>query len=60
ATGPSVGLACRCEGMTRTLDTPIVAIDAFADLCPTPRIDLGTHAMCGFAAPVAPFSYPSE
>ncbi|MEP1356186.1 MAG: adenylate/guanylate cyclase domain-containing protein [Tateyamaria sp.] len=58
ATGPAVGLASRCEGMTRTLDTPLLATVAFADLCPTTGTEKGAHSMRGFNDPVELVSYP--
>ena len=58
ATGPAVGLASRCEGMTRTLDTPLLATDAFADLCPIKGTDEGPHTLRGFSDPVDLVSYP--
>ncbi|MFL4471914.1 adenylate/guanylate cyclase domain-containing protein [Tateyamaria armeniaca] len=58
ATGPAVGLASRCEGMTRELDTPLVATGAFAEHCPRAGADLGQHRLRGFADPIALVSYP--
>ena len=58
ATGPAVGLASRCEGMTRTLDTPLLATDAFADLCPIKGTDEGPHTLRGFSDPVDLVSFP--
>jgi len=58
ATGPAVGLASRCEAMTRDLDKPLLATGAFAALCPVQGTDLGTHEMRGFDDPVALVSYP--
>lgn len=58
ATGPAVGLASRCEGMTRVLDTPLLATDAFARHCPKPGTDLGSHSLRGFDDPIGLVSYP--
>lgn len=58
ATGPAVGLASRCEGMTRVLDTPLLATDAFARHCPHPGTDLGPHSLRGFNDPIGLVSYP--
>ncbi|MEO9572478.1 MAG: adenylate/guanylate cyclase domain-containing protein [Tateyamaria sp.] len=60
ATGPAVGLASRCEGMTRTLDTPLLATGAFAALCPTKGIEKGAQTLRGFNDPVDLVSYPLE
>ncbi|MEO0379030.1 MAG: adenylate/guanylate cyclase domain-containing protein [Pseudomonadota bacterium] len=57
ATGPAVGLASRCEGMTRTLDKPVLATGAFADLCPVRGTDMGTHSLRGFDDPIGLVSY---
>ncbi|MEO0766330.1 MAG: adenylate/guanylate cyclase domain-containing protein [Pseudomonadota bacterium] len=57
ATGPAVGLASRCEGMTRTLDTPLLATGAFADLCPIKGTEQGAHSLRGFKDPVKLVSY---
>ncbi len=58
ATGPAVGLASRCEAMTRTLDKPLVATGAFAQFCTAQAKELGPHALRGFNDPVALVSYP--
>ena len=58
ATGPAVGLASRCEAMTRDLDTPLIATGDFAAYCPTPGTDLGQHALRGFGAPISLAAYP--
>lgn len=60
ATGPAVGLASRCEAMTRTLDAPLIATGDFADCCPSQGRDLGTHTLRGFSTPTALVSYPLE
>ncbi|MEL6808520.1 MAG: adenylate/guanylate cyclase domain-containing protein [Pseudomonadota bacterium] len=57
ATGPAVGLASRCEEMTRTLDIPLLATGAFADLCPTKGTEQGAHSLRGFKDPVKLVSY---
>lgn len=58
ATGPAVGLASRCEGMTRVLDTPLIATAQFAEFCPSPSTDLGQHSLRGFGAPMTLVTYP--
>ncbi|WP_299729790.1 adenylate/guanylate cyclase domain-containing protein [uncultured Tateyamaria sp.] len=58
ATGPAVGLASRCEGMTRTLGTPLIATANFAAICPAPSTNLGQHSLRGFGAPMTLASYP--
>lgn len=58
ATGPAVGLASRCEGITRTLDMPLLATGAFAASCATPATPMGQHRLRGFATPVDLVTYP--
>ena len=58
ATGPAVGLASRCEAMTRMLDTPLLATGEFADLCPTKGTQKGKHRLRGFNDPVDLVAYP--
>ncbi len=48
ATGPAVGLASRMEGLTRDLDTPLIASAGFATACNDDAIPLGQHALRGF------------
>jgi adenylate cyclase len=57
ATGPAVGLAARIEGLTRHLDKPLLATQAFADLCATKGLALPAQSVRGFDAPVEIVGY---
>ena len=46
------------EGMTRVLDTPLIATAQFAEFCPSPSTDLGQHSLRGFGAPMTLVTYP--
>jgi len=57
ATGPAVGLASRMEGLTRDLDTPLIASAGFATACDEDAIPLGRHALRGFGDAVELVTY---
>lgn len=60
ATGPAVGIASRCEAMTRELDHALIATEAFADACPEAAQPLGKVQLRGLDRDIGLFSYPCE
>jgi class 3 adenylate cyclase len=58
ATGACVGVASRCEAMTRDLDVPLIATAEFAATCAASAEPLGSHAMRGFDGKVDLVTYP--
>jgi len=54
--GQAVNLAARIEGLTRTLDRPIVVSEALATASGRACTDLGTHAVAGWDDPVRVFA----
>lgn len=58
ATGPAAEMVCRCEAMTRDLNTPILAIAAFAAECPEPEQPQGSFEIRGFSAPAEWVAHP--
>lgn len=57
ATGPAVGIAARIEGLTRQLDTPLLATETFARLCTTKGTAQPAQILRGFDVPVEIVSY---
>jgi len=57
ATGPAVGIAARVEGVTRQLNSPLLATQAFADMCATKGTVLPAQNLRGFDVPVEIVSY---
>ncbi|WP_172839398.1 adenylate/guanylate cyclase domain-containing protein [Tateyamaria omphalii] len=47
ATGLAVAVACRCEALTRTLETHIIGTSDFTKSCTQPATPLGTHTLRG-------------
>ncbi|MEM7443984.1 MAG: adenylate/guanylate cyclase domain-containing protein [Pseudomonadota bacterium] len=60
ATGPAVGLASRCEALTRTLGHRLIATSDFAEACAEDGESIGSHAVAGFELEQALFTYPVE
>lgn len=60
ATGPAVGLASRCEALTRTLGHRLIATSDFAEACAEAADAIGQHAVAGFEPKPALFTYPVE
>ena len=60
ATGPAVGLASRCEALTRTLGHRLIATSDFAEACAEAGEPIGQHAVAGFEPAPALFTYPVE
>ena len=58
ATGAAVGIASRCEGLTREIGSALVATPDFTAHCPEPAEPLGEFAIQGFADKVALSTYP--
>ncbi|MFK7754100.1 MAG: adenylate/guanylate cyclase domain-containing protein [Sedimentitalea sp.] len=48
ATGAAVGLVSRCEALTRSLDSPLLATQDFAQHCTDVATPLGHHELRGF------------
>lgn len=57
ATGLAVAVACRCEALTRALDTPIIATSDFASICSDNGNALGKQPLRGLDAPIDLFGY---
>ncbi|MEM8729096.1 MAG: adenylate/guanylate cyclase domain-containing protein [Pseudomonadota bacterium] len=57
ATGPSVALVSRLEGLSTELGAPLLASDAFAAACPGAGHPIGTRTLRGFDAPMALTAY---
>lgn len=57
ATGPTVGLAARIDGLTRQLERPLLATQVFADLCTTKGIGLPAQTVGGFETAVKIVGY---
>ncbi len=49
--GPAVNLVSRLEGLTKTVNRPLLMSSEFAKLCPRPTQSLGRHALRGVAEP---------
>jgi hypothetical protein len=60
ATGPSVGLASRCEEDCKILDVDIVATKEFVELAEISARDLGSHVIRGFPDPIQLFGYSAD
>lgn len=58
ATGAAVAQVCRCETLTKTLETPIAATPDFAALCATQGTPGGAHDLRGFAGTQDIMCYP--
>ena len=56
AIGPAVNLVCRLEGLTKTLQRPVLLSEAFARASDVPLVSLGRHAMRGLAEPQEVFA----
>ncbi len=57
ATGPAVGLASRCEALTRTLEHRLIATSEFAAACAEAGEAIGPHAIAGFEPAPTLFTY---
>ncbi|MEM8588103.1 MAG: adenylate/guanylate cyclase domain-containing protein [Pseudomonadota bacterium] len=60
ATGPAVGLASRCEALTRTLEHRLIATSEFAAACAEAGEPIGQHAIAGFEPAPTLFTYRVE
>ena len=58
ATGLAAEMVCRCEAMTRDLNTPILATAAFAAKCLEPEQPQGSFEIRGFSTPAEWVAYP--
>ncbi|MCA0928818.1 adenylate/guanylate cyclase domain-containing protein [Ruegeria profundi] len=56
-TGTSVAMVSRLEGLTRSLDVPLLATSEFAELVTETRSTLGSHTLRGFDNGVEVFSF---
>jgi adenylate cyclase len=56
AIGPAVNLVCRLEGLTKTLQRPVLLSESFAKAAGAPVTALGRHTMRGLAEPQAVFA----
>lgn len=54
--GAAVNLAARVEPLTKTLDRPLLLIEAVARLTARPLVSLGTFPLRGVSAPIAIFA----
>ena len=57
--GPAANEVSRIETLTKTLDRPILASAAFANLLDEPWDDLGSHVLKGIPTPIEVFAPPS-
>lgn len=56
AIGPAVNLVCRLEGLTKTLQRPVLLSQAFAGAADAPLVSLGRHVMRGLVEPQEVFA----
>jgi adenylate cyclase len=56
AIGPAVNLVVRLEGLTKTLQRPMLLSESIAKLLDVPLVSLGRHAMRGLAEPQEVFA----
>jgi adenylate cyclase len=57
ATGTAVGLASRCENLTKDIGENVVATEAFVKHCSDGAVPQGIHKIHGFAEPIALYSF---
>jgi adenylate cyclase len=58
--GPAANEVSRIETLTKTLDRPVLASAAFADLLDEPWEDLGSHVLKGIPNPIEVFAPPES
>mgnify|MGYP000680689691 CR=1 FL=1 len=56
AIGPAVNLVCRLEGLTKTLERPILLSGGIAQAAHVPLVSLGRHPMRGLSEPQEVFA----
>ena len=56
ATGPAANEAARLEDLTKTLDSPVLVSDHFAQAIECNWTSLGTHALRGVGEPMDVFA----
>ncbi|MEL6562946.1 MAG: adenylate/guanylate cyclase domain-containing protein [Pseudomonadota bacterium] len=57
ATGLAVAVVCRCEALTRALDSTVIATGDFAETCAADATPLGAHSLRGLDESMKLFGY---